>query len=94
VIPGYGALVQGRGPVRTGVTAVRPRGRTGTVDPAQADWFSFNGSGQMTGTTLLDETGLLSTPILITKTHSVRAVHTGAAKWPTVRHPGLANLWA
>lgn len=93
LISGEGPLIPGRGPVRTGVTAIHPRGRTGTPDPVQAGWFSFNGNGEMTGTTLLEETGLLCTPILITNTHSVGAAHTGAVRWLVERHPELAKLW-
>jgi L-aminopeptidase/D-esterase-like protein len=93
LISGEGPLVPGQGPVRTGVTAIHPRGRQGTPDPVQAGWFSFNGNGEMTGTILIEETGFLSTPILITNTHSVGAVHTGADMWLTERHPGLAKLW-
>ncbi len=93
LISGEGPLVQGQGPVRTGVTAIHPRGRAGTTDPVQAGWFSFNGNGEMTGTTLIEETGFLSTPILITNTHSVGAAHTGASRWLAARHPGLAKLW-
>ena len=50
LIEGDGLLIPGEGPVRTGVTAILPRGRTGTADPVQAGWFSFNGNGEMTGT--------------------------------------------
>ena len=94
LIRGEGPLVQGEGPVRTGVTAIHPRGRGGTTDPVQAGWFSFNGNGEMTGTVLIEETGFLSTPILITNTHSVGAAHAGAIRWLTARHPSLTRLWA
>ena len=94
LIEGEGPLVPGKGPIRTGVTAIHPRGRSGTADPVQAGWFSFNGNGEMTGTTLIEETGFLSTPILITNTHSVGAAHQGAIQWLVQRHPSLAKLWA
>ncbi|OFW60318.1 MAG: aminopeptidase [Actinobacteria bacterium RBG_16_64_13] len=94
LISGEGPLAEGQGPVRTGVTAIHPRGRKGTADPVQAGWFSFNGNGEMTGTTLIEETGFLSTPILITNTHSVGAAHSGAIRWLTAKHPSLAKLWA
>jgi len=94
LIRGEGPLVQGEGPVRTGVTAIHPRGRDGTTDPVQAGWFSFNGNGEMSGTALIEETGFLSTPILITNTHSVGAAHAGAIRWLTARHPSLTRLWA
>jgi D-aminopeptidase len=93
LIHGEGPLVPGEGPVRTGVTAIHPRGRTGTADPVQAGFFSFNGNGEMTGTILIEETGFLSTPILITNTHSVGMAHAGADMWLTKRHPDLAKLW-
>jgi L-aminopeptidase/D-esterase-like protein len=94
LIEGDGPLVVGTGPVRTGVTAIHPRGRQGTPDPVQAGWFSFNGNGEMTGTALIEETGLLWTPILLTNTHSVGAAHEGAIRWLVEKHPGLAKLWA
>jgi len=94
LIEGEGELIPGKGPVRTGVTAIHPRGRAGTPDPVQAGWFSFNGNGEMTGTTLVEETGFLSTPILITNTHSVGAAHQGAIRWLIERQPSLAKLWA
>jgi D-aminopeptidase len=90
---GEGPLVPGEGPVRTGVTAIHPRGRSGTPDPVQAGFFSFNGNGEMTGTILIEETGFLSTPILITNTHSVGMAHAGADMWLAARHPALAKLW-
>lgn len=94
LIEGEGPLIPGKGPIRTGVSAIHPRGRTGTADPVQAGWFSFNGNGEMTGTALIEETGFLSVPILITNTHSVGAAHQGAIKWLVDRHPSLAKLWA
>jgi len=94
LIEGEGRLVPGNGPVRTGVTAIHPRGRAGTPDPVQAAWFSFNGNGEMTGTALIEETGFLSMPILVTNTHSVGAAHQGAIQWLVDRHPALGKLWA
>ncbi len=74
LIRGEGRLDEGRGPVRTGVTAVLPRGRS-YGDPVFAGWFSLNGNGEMTGTTWIEESGLLSGPVMITNTHSVGVVH-------------------
>jgi D-aminopeptidase len=74
IIRGGGKLVVGQGPVRTGVTAVLPRGRAGSGD-VYAAWFTLNGNGEMTGTTWLEESGLLGGPVMITNTHSVGAVH-------------------
>src|SRR5262245_42122853 len=61
LIAGEGKLEVGKGPVRTGVTAVLPRGR-GSADPVFAGWFSLNGNGEMTGTTWVEESGFLEGP--------------------------------
>src|SRR5437879_12648248 len=68
LIVGSGKLVVGKGPVRTGVTAVFPRGK-GSDDPVFAGWFTMNGHGEMTGTTWVEESGCLWGPVLITNTH-------------------------
>ena len=81
LISGDGPLRVGIGPVRTGVTAVLPRGKTAS-DPAFAAWFSINGNGEMTGTTWIEEGGLLEGPIFITNTHSVGTVRDAAVQWP------------
>src|SRR5262249_46181044 len=70
---GEGKLVVGKGPVRTGVTAILPRGRRATA-PVFASWFSLNGNGEMTGTAWIDESGVLDGPVLLTNTHSVGVV--------------------
>ena len=70
LISGAGPLVRGKGPVRTGVTAILPKGRA-FRDRVFAGWYSLNGNGEMTGTTWVDESGFLGSPILITNTHSV-----------------------
>ena len=72
---GYRTLIAGAGAkaVRTGVTAVWPRGKNPDM-PAFGGWFALNGNGEMTGTTWLEEGGLLSGPVLITNTHSVGTV--------------------
>ena len=67
--------------VRTGVTAVLPRGRGSIRAHAFAGWFSLNGNGEMTGTTWVEESGFLEGPVMITNTHSVGAVHEGVIKW-------------
>jgi len=79
LISGEGKLEPGRGPVRTGVTAILPRGRT--YDPVFAGWHSLNGNGEMTGTTWITESGFLEGPILITNTHSVGVVRDAAIAW-------------
>src|SRR5687767_239978 len=80
LISGSGVLIRGKGPVRTGITAILPRGRTGP-DSAFAAWFSLNGNGEMTGTTWIDEGGILETPILITNTHSVGVARDATIAW-------------
>src|SRR5262249_7463810 len=70
LMSGEGALRVGVGPVRTGVTAIWPRGKASTV-PVFAAWFSQNGNGEMTGTTWVEESGELDGPVVLTNTHSV-----------------------
>lgn len=80
LISGSGKLVVGKGPVRTGVTAIFPRGR-GSLERVFAAWFTLNGNGEMTGTTWVDESGGLGSPILITNTHSVGVVRDAVIEW-------------
>src|SRR5271167_3698176 len=77
---GEGKLVVGTGPVRTGVTAVFPRGKS-SVDPVFAGWFTENGNGEMTGTTWVEESGFLYGPVMITNTHSVGVVRDAVIDW-------------
>lgn len=80
ILQGSGKLVVGKGPVRTGVTAIFPRGKDsrGRVFGA---WFSLNGNGEMTGTTWLEESGSFGTPVMITNTHSVGIVRDAVIEW-------------
>jgi D-aminopeptidase len=87
LISGEGALVRGKGPVRTGVTAVLPKGR-GFRDRVFAGWYTLNGNGEMTGTTWLEEAGFLGSPILITNTHSVGVVRDAVIEWNVRRGGG------
>ena len=80
LISGNGALQVGEGPVRTGVTAILPRGRQ-SADPVFAAWYALNGTGEMTGTAWVEESGFLRGPIMITNTHSVGAVHEAVIDW-------------
>jgi D-aminopeptidase len=80
LISGEGKLLVGVGPVRTGVTAIFPRGK-GAVDPVFAGWFTENGNGEMTGTTWVDESGFLYGPVTITNTHSVGVVRDEVIAW-------------
>ena len=91
LISGNGKLVVGSGPVRTGVTAVLPRGRLST-DPVFAGWFALNGNGEMTGTTWIQESGFLEGPVSITNTHSVGVVRDAVIDW-MVRRP-TGQPWA
>ena len=80
LIEGEGALEVGVGPVRTGVTSIHPRGKN-SLDPVFAGWFTLNASGEMTGTTWLEERGLVDGPISITNTHSVGVVRDAEVAW-------------
>jgi D-aminopeptidase len=93
LIAGEGPLVRGAGPVRSGVTAILPRGQAGVGVACAAGWFSLNGNGEMTGSTWIEESGSLAQPILITNTHAVGPVHAGAVSWTVEHHPGLAAKW-
>jgi D-aminopeptidase len=93
LISGEGPLQGGSGPVRTGVTAVLPRGRGRVGDACTAGWYSLNGNGEMTGTTWIEESGTLALPILITNTHAVGPCHQGAIAWVRDTHPELARRW-
>lgn len=79
IISGTGKNVRGKGPVRTGVTAILPRGRIN--NPVYANWYSLNGNGEMTGTTWITESGFLEGPIMITNTNSVGVVRDAVLKW-------------
>ncbi len=93
LIEGDGPLRVGHGPVRTGVTAILPRGRAGVGDACAAGFFSLNGNGEMTGTAWIEETGSLALPVLITNTHAVGTAHRGAIDWVVREHPRLADEW-
>lgn len=79
IISGQGKNVRGKGPVRTGVTAILPRGRNN--NPVYSNWYSLNGNGEMTGTTWITESGFLEGPIMITNTNSVGVVRDAVLKW-------------
>ncbi|MGB8061218.1 MAG: P1 family peptidase [Candidatus Sulfotelmatobacter sp.] len=86
LISGDGPLKVGVGPVRTGVTAVFPRGKN-SKDPVFAAWFTENGNGEMTGTTWVEESGFLEGPVVITNTHSVGVVRDAVIAW-RLKHGG------
>ncbi len=81
IISGEGQNVVGKGPVRTGVTAIFPRGKAKKFSPVYANWYSLNGNGEMTGTTWVTESGFLETPVMITNTNSVGEVRQAVLKW-------------
>jgi L-aminopeptidase/D-esterase-like protein len=93
LVEGEGALQVGAGPVRTGVSAVLPLGRRGIGGACPAGWYSLNGNGEMTGAHLITETGLLSSPVMLTNTHAVGTVHRGVIDWTVARRPDLAVQW-
>jgi len=80
LIRGEGKLEIGAGPVRTGVTAIHPRGKR-VNDPVFAGWFALNGNGEMTGTTWVEESGFMEGPFMITTTHSVGIVRDAVIAW-------------
>src|SRR4030081_418103 len=84
LISGSGKLKVGEGPVRTGVTAILPRGKQ-SKDAVFGGWFTLNGNGEMTGTTWLDDSGFLDGPVMITNTHSVGVVRDAVIAWK-VKH--------
>ena len=100
LISGNGPLQVGSGPVRTGVTAILPRGKA-SHEQVFAGWFSLNGNGEMTGTTWIEEAGFLEGPVLITNTHSVGVVRDASIKWSRDRGrtgqewslPVVAETW-
>ncbi len=97
LINGDGPLRVGEGPVRTGVTAVLPRGHHPVPQPVWAGVHRFNGNGEMTGTHWISDGGYFLGPILITNTHSVGRAHQAAVQWMIDTYPshwGNEHLWA
>lgn len=79
IITGEGRQVIGKGPVRSGVTAILPCGKK--YDPLFAGWYSFNGCGELTGTAWVEESGFLESCIMITETSCVGTVRNATLKW-------------
>ena len=93
LISGEGKLEIGKGPVRTGVTAIHPRGKISN-DAVFAAWFTLNGNGEMTGTTWVDDSGFLNGPVMITNTHSVGVVRDAVIAWKVKRgSPDMEGYW-
>jgi D-aminopeptidase len=89
---GYTTLIRGTS-VRTGVTAIHPRGAAGAADPVAAGFFSQNGNGEMTGVSWIQESGTFTGPVAITNTHAVGIAHAAIVAWAVRHHPRLADLW-
>ncbi|HEV2696754.1 MAG TPA: P1 family peptidase [Terriglobales bacterium] len=93
LVSGDGPLKVGVGPVRTGVTAVLPRGKN-SRDAAFGGFFSLNGNGEMTGTHWVEDSGFIDGPIMITNTHSVGVVRDAVIRWKVRRgEPDAENYW-
>ena len=93
LISGEGKLVPGKGPVRTGVTAVFTRGKHST-DQVFGAWFTLNGNGEMTGTTWVEESGFIEGPIMITNTHSVGTVRDAVIAWQMKKQGETFQPWS
>ena len=89
---GYATLIVGDH-VRTGVTAIHPRGREQPGDAVAAGFHSQNGNGEMTGVAWIEESGTFSGPIAITNTHAVGVAHAGIVTWTARHHPALTQAW-
>ncbi|HLO35958.1 MAG TPA: P1 family peptidase [Candidatus Deferrimicrobium sp.] len=89
---GYATLIEGTD-VRTGVTAIHPRGRSDPGDPCVAGYHSQNGNGEMTGVSWIHESGTMAGPICVTNTHAVGIAHGGIVKWTAKHHPAIAEAW-
>jgi D-aminopeptidase len=89
---GYTTLISGQS-VRTGVTAIHPRGAAGAGDPVAAGFFSQNGNGELTGTSWISESGTFSGPVAITNTHAVGTAHAAIIAWTVRHHPRLGEAW-
>ena len=85
LVRGDGRLQVGQGPVRTGVSAILPRGQARADRPVFAGLFSLNGNGELTGSHWIAESGLLEGPVLMTNTHSCGLARDSAVKWLRAR---------
>jgi D-aminopeptidase len=89
---GYATLIEGES-VRTGVTAVHPRGAAGAADPVIAGFFAQNGNGEMTGASWIAESGTFAGPVAVTNTHAVGVAHAAIIAWAVRHHPRMADAW-
>ncbi|MDH3596355.1 MAG: P1 family peptidase [Rhodospirillales bacterium] len=93
LVRGEGPLVVGRGPVRTGVTAILPRGQAGLGLPVFAGSHALNGNGELTGTLWIEESGQCEGPVTITNTHACGVARDATARWLVERHPEAIGDW-
>jgi D-aminopeptidase len=89
---GYQTLIE-RDSVRTGVTAIHPRGKENPGDPVAAGFHSQNGNGEMTGVSWIEESGTFEGPVAITNTHAVGIAHAGIISWMNRYHPEFTEVW-
>ena len=89
---GYHTIIEGDN-VRTGVTAIHPRGKHNPGDPLAAGFFSLNGNGEMTGVTWIEESGTMQGPVAITNTSAVGVAHAGIIAWVSQAHPEMSDGW-
>ncbi len=89
---GYATLIEGTD-VRTGVTAIHPRGAANPGDPCAAGIYSLNGNGEMTSSHWVEESGTVALPVTITNTHAVGTAHEATIRWVADRFPAIADLW-
>jgi L-aminopeptidase/D-esterase-like protein len=92
LVEGEGKLVVGKGPVRTGVTAILPLGNDNSNTAVPAAVYSFNGNGEMTGSAWVEESGFLEGPVLLTNTHSVGVVRDAVVEWGTRKFPDTSHF--
>lgn len=94
LISGEGTLDVGKGPIRTGVTAILPRPRAKLAGPVFAGIFSSNGNGEMTGSHLIEEVGAFNFPVTITNTHSCGVARDATLRWMRAVSPeALDSAW-
>jgi D-aminopeptidase len=89
---GYRTLIEGDN-IRTGVSAIHPRGKGNPGDPVASGYHSLNGNGEMTGVSWIEESGTCQGPIAITNTNAVGIAHAGIIAWMNQYHPDLTDVW-
>lgn len=94
IFRGDGPLRVGLGPVRTGVTAIMPRGHAGVAQPVFAATHTLNGNGELTGSLWVEESGQLEGPITLTNTHSCGVARDATVRWLVERHGALTDVWS